>query len=159
MRNKYLNMALAGLLLFATSLANAGIIEVDYTLVQGSNSYTGNFAGEDTNSNGLLENNELTVFISDYFFVDNGDLLDNGWYDFGDFDISSNTWIANGIDWTTNANAYFTWRNQGNSWNTSWVDSVSTTITSTISVPEPSTLAIFALVMTGLTTRRFKKKN
>jgi hypothetical protein len=151
-------MAVAGLLLCVTSLANAGIIEVDYILSDGGIEYTGNFAGEDINSNGILESNELTVFISDNYFLSHGDLLDNGWTDFGDFIITSDTWVANGIDWHGVNNAYFTWQDQRNSWNTSWIDGVSTTITSAPSVPEPSTLAIFALGMIGLASRRFKKQ-
>lgn len=156
MNKKSLPYIVAAFMLAFTHSAFAGLIEVDYIVYSDEPVYTGSFAGYDNNSNGLLENGELISFTNSYWDATYGDLLDNGWVDFGDFDILTNTWTPNAIDWTSNYNAYFTWDNQDNSWNTSWIDSITTTITST-EVPEPSTFAIFALGMLGLISRKNKK--
>lgn len=156
MNNKFLKIILAGLFLFAASVSNAAIIEVDYVLTSGSDSYEGNFAGEDTNSNGILENSELTVFINDYYFPSHGDLLDNDWSDFGDYIIATNVWIPNALDADDDNIAYFSWNDQDNSWDTSWVDSASTTLkeNNVNDIPEPSSLMILALGLIALASRK-----
>ncbi|WP_286235116.1 PEP-CTERM sorting domain-containing protein [Thalassotalea sediminis] len=156
MKFKIIKAAIAGLILSISSIANAGLITVVFDITN-YNDTLGSFSGSDTNNDMLLTLNELDSF--NWMSTSYNHVIDeiSDLAGFGDFDLSSNTWIPNGTSWINSADdAYFTWNNRNSSVNASWaeVDIVSVTRSS---VPEPSTLAIFALGFLGFALRNFKK--
>lgn len=152
--------ALATLLLSLN--ANADLITVEFQITN-YNSEMGTFTGVDIDNNDLLTFDELTDF--DWSSIAFGHFITNvsDLAGFGDFNILTNTWIPNGTSWLNSTdNAYFTWNDRANSVNSSWaeVSIVSTSVVpngNSVSVPEPSTLAIFCLSVMGLVLRKAKK--
>jgi len=153
MNIKYLKAAFAGLVLSISSFANAGLITVVFDITN-YNDEIGSFSGTDLNNDSILDWSELTSFDwtsnSHNHNVDLNDLSG-----FGDFNLSTNMWIANGISWVNSSdNAYFSWNNRANSISGAWAE---VTIVSPTQVPEPSTVAIFGLALIGLAFRQYKK--
>jgi len=153
--------ALATLLLSLN--ANADLITVEFQITN-YNSEMGTFTGVDIDNNDLLTFDELTDF--DWSSISFGHFITNvsDLAGFGDFNILTNTWIPNGTSWVNSSdNAYFTWNNRSSSVNSSWgpnINILSTTVVpsgNSVSVPEPSTLAIFCLSVMGLVLRKAKK--
>ncbi|WP_159822808.1 PEP-CTERM sorting domain-containing protein [Colwellia sp. 20A7] len=162
MNVKMLKAAFAGLVLSVSGFANAGLISVVFD-VTNFDDEIGSFSGTDVNNDFILSLDELSAFnwtsSNHGYVIDEVSDLDG----FGDFDLLTNTWIDNGIGWVNSSNdAYYTWNNRSNSISSSWaqIDIVSVNSVgpvSSVNVPEPSTLAIFALGIIGLASRRFKK--
>ncbi|MFQ3195042.1 MAG: hypothetical protein ACI9N3_001876 [Colwellia sp.] len=156
MNYKFLKAAIVGLVLSVSSFASAGLITVDWEFNGGS--FDGTFSGADNNSDGILTFDELSDFSPRTSFT-NVNL--SNLVDVGDFNLSTGQWLSNAISWTNQPdNAWFTWNNRGNSVNSLWASVTVNSVTGTSQpVPEPSTLAIFALGMIGLASRRFKKQS
>ncbi|MEG3767767.1 PEP-CTERM sorting domain-containing protein [Alteromonas sp. 14N.309.X.WAT.G.H12] len=143
-------------LLLLTTTANATIISVDFEVTSSTGFWgDGSFSGEDLDLDGVLSFDELISFDgSDNIEGETVDLA--GLFDFGDFDIDSNTWLSNAFGWSTTENAWFTWNNQINSVNASWA-TVSTTITSDVAVPAPATMSLLLLSLVAMTRLKRKK--
>lgn len=143
---KKLQLALAAAGLLAASAAQAAI-NVDFTVTWAGGVYgTGSFAGTDSNANDLLEFSELAsfAFVSPPFGhdINLANLVDTG-----DYKISTNVWMANGISWVGNPDdAFFTWNSRGNSVNSTWA----TLETRVPVVPEPTTWAMMGLGLAAL---------
>jgi len=164
MNIKFLKMAFAGLVLGVSSFANAGLI-VDVEWVVGSTSgYNGSFSGTDIDNDGFITISEVTYADSFLGSTLERSTASSFLYGFGDFDIANVLWINNGATWThspTNLKGYVSF--DGNYSVANWADSqISYRIVNLQNsqlVPEPSTLAILALGLMGLASRRFKKQS
>lgn len=147
---------LATVMTFCSTQANATVI-VDFQFDAGI-TYTGQFAGNDSNSNGILNLNELTAFS-----LSNFPALDvTGLFDFGSYVIASNTWNHDAQGWGQPNWAYFSFDYNGSqggtySANTSNVTRISTSIVRN-DVPEPATMALLGLGMLGFAAARRRNK-
>lgn len=143
-------------LLLLTTTANAAIISVNFDVTYSGGSWgDGSFTGEDLDLDGVLSFDELLSFDGSNN-VEGETVVLAGLFDFGDFDIDTNTWLNNALGWNVTENAWFTWDNQGNSVNSAWA-TVSTTITSDVAVPAPATMSLFLLSLAALTRLRRQK--
>lgn len=169
-------MAFAGLVLSVSGFANAGIIAYDFEFQLNGGTYlTGSFTAEDLNLDNIIIDDELIglSFYNASFSLDNY-VFNAAISDNFNFDINANEFLlggdsfeGNGQRWNFGATGFgFTAGSacaglvldgsfQG-------CDAVPATnifqVVSVASVPEPSTLAIFALGIMGLASRRFKKQ-
>lgn len=143
--------------LFA-GIANASVITVDYEVTSGGSYWgTGSFSGVDSNSDGLLTFEELTIF-SGSNNSEGASVILSTLDDVGDFNFLTNTWLNNALGWTNNAdNAWFTWNNRNNSVNSSWASVVTTSSFVPSPVPVPATMLLFALGLIGLGITRKKR--
>jgi hypothetical protein len=175
MNLKMLKMAFAGLVLSVSNLAFATIIEYNFEFqLDGSTYLTGNFTAEDSNFDNLIVDDEL---ISMSFSNDSYSTIDYSFNSIIDdnfnFDLTAEIFSIGGISFEEG----------GQRWNVGAVgfsfeagsfcagfhldgnfqgcDAIPATdiiqIISAVSVSGPSTLAIFALGIMGLASRRFKK--
>ena len=147
--------------LASASMAAGNTVDVDfdaYVNGLGGPYYIGSFIGTDTNNDGLISASEVTKFLATPQPGASDPVVTKSTLaGFGDFDIATNTWEADGASWPGQGNiGYFTWNGGKNSINT--IDgSVSTTIVSqTAAVPEPATLAMMGLGALALVARRRK---
>lgn len=158
MNIKYLKSAFAALILSLSTNATAGLIDVEFDFGWNDNHiHSGSFQGEDVNNDSLLTFDELTIVVSGYY----GELSLSDMTDFGDFEIPAENWIPNAVSWNSSPEtAYMTFNE--NLWSCSTYNGCGVTITSisgstSEEIPEPSTIAIFALGILSLTSRRLKK--
>jgi len=189
MKFKFLKMTFSTLIIALSSVANAGLITLDpdsLTTAGGSITYTGLISPTTTfsdaiftlNISGDLDNNdssESVLITVDGFSL--GRIFDNNTvndlFDFSNDDyighhnnrvnmtgvavIAQTDWATIIADGTVNITFNFS---SGVDCCTSPYALTSGNITfDSVSVPEPSTLAIFALGMIGLASRRFKKQS
>jgi hypothetical protein len=181
MKNKFLKMAFTCLLLCTYGVAKAGLISWDLT--DPDSGFAATFVYDDDSIDGMTNNSDLVSITGDfgdgiftYLFSDTGTgspVL---------YDIFDNTlirWTEGGVVFSTNASAggqlsyehYFFDQSDFilngvqviSDWNGAAVsmdESTNLGVPSTITdVPEPSTLAIFALGLIGLASHRFKKQS
>lgn len=187
MNIKMLKAALAGLVLSVSSIANAGLITFDGNGVM-SNDYTDSYIGigdtytqggfilsvglgdhfDSMNSSGLSWHNGsananydnwayltysggLFDLFSFNFTQYSGDVLYSNTYGPVSLGIGSHTVNALSQSWV----AFSPSGNGSSDFNFLTIDNISAAASA---VPEPSTLAIFALGIMGLASRRFKKQ-
>jgi len=180
MKFKLLNTAITCLLLSLSSFANAGLIEVDFSSGTDSNSHYGTYEEDGFNFFSEVTSDHYDCLANDSRFcfhdgqANSGDnwirvTYDSGLFDFSELVISS---ISSGLSIQSNLghSAFLTSAQSGlqtfNWSNVSYIRMSSADDTTVFidtfranmaQVPEPSTLAIFALGMMGLASRRFKK--
>ena len=172
-----LKAAFAGLIISVSSFANAGIIAYDFEFQLNGGTYlTGSFTAEDLNFDNLIVDDELISlsFYNASFSLDNyvfnAAISDNFNFDLNanEFLLGGNSFSATGQRWNASGGTGFGFE-AGNACAGFDLDGFfqgcdaqpATNIfqvVSAASVPEPSTLAIFALGIMGLASRRFKKQ-
>lgn len=153
MRNLIKNIGIAALLLTSVSV-NAATVSVNFDVKMKWNGGTwgaGSFEGVDINSDGFLKFNELTSFTLGNN-IENTIVNLTKLVSIGDFDISNNIWLNNGISWIGNPNnAFFTWNNRGNSVNSQWANVLTgSTTTGASPVPVPAAVWLFGSGLVGL---------
>ncbi len=172
MNIKMLKAAIAGLILSVSGLANAGIIEYDFEFQLAGETYlTGSFIAEDLNFDNFIRDEELISlsFANDsYSLVDHIFNVDN--QDNFNFSITSELFLLGGYSHSGTGQR---WNSAGTGFafeagsacagiliNASFqgCDATPATslvqVTSSVAVPEPTTIAIFALGIMGLVSRR-----
>jgi len=177
---KMLKMAFAGLLLTVSGLANAALISWD--LSDPDSGFEATFVYDDDTLNGAANNSDLFSITGDFgdgiftYLFNSTSSSSPLIYDVTD--LSLIRWVGRGAAISsTNASASGTlsyihsWYDKSNfilgsysivaDWNGAAIGDGNLTDLNVQSqtVPEPSTLAIFALGMIGLASRRFKKQS
>ncbi|RVU35405.1 PEP-CTERM sorting domain-containing protein [Rheinheimera riviphila] len=171
-------MAFAGLVLGVSGLANAGILAYDFEFqLDGETYLKGSFTAEDLNFDHFFRDEELislsfwndTLALHNYRF--NPTVDDNF-----NFDIMANAFLLGGNSFGDEGQR---WNRRGgpglgfgagsrcatisiNAMDQGCGATPATTLTQIVSVdsvPEPSTLAIFALGLMGFASRRFKQQS
>ena len=152
---RQLKLIIAALFLISPFAANADLI-VDFTTDDslGNFFHNGQFVGTDTNNDGILTFSELISFdILAGIYA--GEATIANLDDIGDYVIGTNTWIPNGISWTGYSDtAWYTWDNRFYS---ARLDGGWIVTTSSISVPEPGTLALLGIGLFGMGLASRKK--
>jgi len=171
---KQLTAAFAALALSVSGFANAGIIEYNFEFHLNGESYlTGSFIAEDLNFDNLIMDDELVSlsFANDsYSLIEHSFNADND--DNFNFDITSELFLLGGNSYTETGQRWnsggtgFAFEAGSNcagillSGDFQGCDASPASnifqVTSSVSVPEPSTLAILAFGIIGLASRRSK---
>ena len=179
MQFKFLKTAFTGLVLCICGVANAGLITWDLTDPDTSLSAT--FVFDDDTIDGLSDSTDLVSIKGDfgdglftYFF---GETVASNGVIYEVTDTRLTRWKSGGSitsynDSTSGALTYANiWHDASRftlggvsseaDWNGGSIENSSATQLNIVSsiVPEPSTIAIFALGMIGLASRRFKKQS
>lgn len=212
MKFKFLHAAVAGLIMLASSTANAGLISFDLTSGDQSDSldffsegYTlsvvgriwdgdnyvvadvianGNGlgvvgGGEANRLGGILDNDETYPQKGDYLLFTFSSLFKSVGIDFADsnnvvkFNLDERAYVKTMLN-GSKVDKYGFSGDGSNTWESGmggWANQISVKVKTsdgsdgfkldrlTVDVPEPSTLAIFALGIMGLVSRRFKKQS
>ena len=162
MKIKFLKATLGFLLLFSTTAANAGLIEVEFSAeFDKRESIAGSFVYDDVS----FELKIIDFSVDDHNYILQNVGIEN--YPLRDFFIGDLRSGVGGIARIDNYDFWFVQNNNGQSAftlvnNDKWfyASDVNTKISNyTAKVPEPSTFAIFALAMIGLASRRLKNKS
>ncbi len=176
MKSKFLKMAIVGLILTVSGLANAGLIEADFLATNDGfydtetglywvdlNKYTqGNISHMRTQIDAFGATMATTAQITQLFanvddvatFFSFAGAIDQSPYLWGFYDDGNPTGPGGQAFIVNDGRKYIVPNRSsyqgGHEWLSAWA---------VYDVPEPSTLAIFALGMIGLASRRFKKQS
>ena len=131
------------------STAGATTVHFSYTDEGGEVAGTGIFSGTDANNDGLLSLTELSSFISD-------DATLSGLFDFGTYNIATNTWNADASGWGQTDFAWYSWDDGDMSINP--VNASMATVVEQSEVPEPGSLALLGLGLAGFAVTSRKRQ-